>query len=147
MVARERLAGGLVGPSCLVILGAPTDTDDAPLSGSLVASSISIVALALVGFLGSFASIAACGRQPVTVLLIAYAFAWAPTVHVAMMLAVPVPVGQDETQDNAAGASLVILFVPTVFIVIALAGLETVIGAVWGSIGRHRTHRRADSFL
>lgn len=72
---------------------------------------------------------------------------WALTLHVAMMFAVPVPVGQDETQDNAAGASLVILFVPTVFIVIALAGLETVIGAVWGLIGRRRTHRRADSFL
>ena len=121
------------------------NTDNAQPSTYFIVFGIAIVSLAALGVLGTSAWLAARGRWAVIGLLIAYVCAWVFTLYVAMMLAVPVPAGEPDTQDIAAGAGLFILFIPTVIIVVILAGIGTGIGVIWGARARHRASTRPET--
>lgn len=54
--------------------------------------------------------------------------------YVAAMLAVPVPVGQPDIQDDAAGAGLVFLAIPTAAAVLVLTGIGAGIGVIAGRV-------------
>jgi hypothetical protein len=62
-------------------------------------------------------------------------FAW----YVAAMLAVPIPAGQTDTQDDAAGAGLVFLAIPTAVAVGFLVSVGTGVGAAIRAVCRRRT--------
>lgn len=121
------------------VVAVPAANSASPdIPAALVVTGIGIVATAAVGALVASLWLGARGRWVVALLLTAWVCAWFATLYVAAMLAVPVPEGQPDVQDDAAGAGVVLLFIPTAVVVAAITGLGTAVGAVYRRIRAHR---------
>jgi hypothetical protein len=112
--------------------------DGSTLSRDAAVSGLAILGLAALGTLASAAWLASRRRWWVIALLVVYvtglSFAWYTTA----MFAVPIPVGQPDTQDNAAAVGVVFLAIPTVVAV----GLLALVGAGLG-VAVRAVRRRA----
>ena len=117
------------------------NSDGADPSPVVVVTGIALVATAALGALIASAWLGARGRWRVVLLLTAWVCAWFLTLYVAAMLAVPVPQGQSDVQDDAAAVGLVLLVIPTVAVVVAITGLGTAVGATYRRVRRARRTR------
>jgi hypothetical protein len=98
-----------------------------------------LVGSVVLGTVVSAAWLAYRGRWWVVWLLVIYVsglfFAW----YVAAMLFVPVPAGQPDAQDDAVGAGLVFLALPTAVAVGFLVSVGTGVGTAIRAVHRRRT--------
>jgi hypothetical protein len=113
---------------------AGTDTSEAILRGRLTLAVGSVVLLLVCGYLLAYA-----GRWVYVAALTLYVWGLLLAWYIGAMLMTPAADGSDN--DNAAGAGLVILGVPGLFVVAALVGLGAGLGAVVRALARRR--RRA----
>lgn len=117
---------------------AAADAEKVTMPIPMLITGLTLLALVLVGIPTTSGWLAA-RRRWTQVLVFAAAvtcllLAW----YVAAMLVVPVPAGQPDTQDDAAGAGLVYLAIPTAAAVLFLTGIGTGLGAVAGRLVRGR---------
>lgn len=123
---------GVVWAAMAVPPAQVTDSPSTPIlaTGLLLAGVTVVGALVTSGWLGT-------RRRWVQVLLFAAALTGALLAwYVAAMLAVPIPAGQPDTQDDAAGAGVVLLAVPTVLLVAVLCSVGAGVGALVSRLRR-----------
>ena len=109
------------------------DPSDAIVRGGLMLAVGAVVLLLVCGYL-----LAHAGRWVYMAALTLYVWGLLLAWYVgAMLMTTPAADGSDN--DNAAGAGLVILGVPGLFVVAALVGLGAGVGAVVRALARRRT--------
>lgn len=106
------------------------DAENVTMPTPMLITGLTLLALVVVGIPTTSGWLAA-RRRWTRVLVFAAAvtcllLAW----YVAAMLVVPVPVGQPDIQDDAAGAGLVYLALPTAAAVLVLTGIGASIGVI-----------------
>lgn len=123
----------------------PNDVENAPMPLPMFISGIGLLFGLVVGLLVTAGWLAARRRWPGVLVLVLGVTGAVLAWYVAAMLAVPVPPGQPDIQDDAAGAGLVLIAVPTFGIAAALTGIGAGVGVLVRNFGERRDHARSTS--
>jgi hypothetical protein len=108
------------------------------LSTAAAVAGVALLAVSVLGIAATAGWLAWRARWPQVGLLAIYMVGLLLGWYVAMMLAVPVPAGQPDAQDDLAAVGLIFLVIPTAFVV----GLLTCVGAAIGAVARALLRRR-----
>ncbi len=117
---------GVVWAAKAVPAAQVTDSPSAP----LLFTGIALIATSSAGIIATSAWLAARRRWALVALFAASVTCLLLAWYVAAMFSVPVPVNQPDTQDDMAGAGVVLLAFPTAGVVVLLSAIGVGIGTL-----------------
>jgi hypothetical protein len=137
LVAASWLLVWIAGVVWAVMAVPPAQVTDTP-SAPILVTGVALLALTVIGIVATSAWLTARSRWSLVLV-----FAIVITVallgwYVAAMLAVPIPQDQPDVQDDAAGAGVVLLALPTAGVVILLTAIGFGIGSLSSRLRRRR---------
>lgn len=123
----------------------PVDAASAPMPLPMLISGFGLLLCTVGGLLATSGWLAAHRRWSSVVLLVVAVTGAVLAWYVAAMLAVPVPAGQPDIQDDAAAAGLIFIALPTLGVVAALTGIGAGAGVLIRNLRARRRQRMSSN--
>lgn len=122
--------GWAVAVAWAIWAATPDDVANAPMPAPMLISGVGLLLCLVAGLVATSGWLAARRRWFVVVLPVLGVTGGVLAWYVAAMLAVPVPEGQPDIQDDAAAAGLMLIALPTLGVVAALSGIGAGVGVL-----------------